>query len=196
MKLEDFKVIPVVVLQDEEDAKRKLSGLVEGGILVAEITFRTAYALDGIRYAIAHYPELLVGAGTVINATQCKQAIEAGCQFIVSPGFSKEVAICCAEHHVQYLPGCVTPTEIMMALDAGITTVKFFPAQVYGGLKAIEAIGAAFPNVRFVPTGGINADNLLDYLCNKQIAAVGGSWMMKGDIKEHCLEINAILSKG
>lgn len=194
MKLEDFKVIPVVVLQDEEDAKRKLSGLVEGGILVAEITFRTAYALDGIGYAIAHFPELLVGAGTVINAAQCKQAIEAGCQFIVSPGFSKEVAICCAEHHVQYLPGCVTPTEIMMALEAGITTVKFFPAQVYGGLKAIEAIGAAFPNVRFVPTGGVNADNLSDYLRNKQIAAVGGSWMMKGDIKEHCLEINAILS--
>ena len=194
MRLEDFKVIPVVVLQDEEDAKRKLSGLVEGGILVAEITFRTAYALDGIRYAIARFPELLIGAGTVINVAQCKQAIEAGCQFIVSPGFSKEVAICCAEHHIQYLPGCVTPTEIMMALEAGITTVKFFPAQVYGGLKAIEAIGAAFPNVRFVPTGGVNADNLSVYLCNKQIAAVGGSWMMKGDIKEHCLEINAILS--
>ncbi len=194
MKLEDFKVIPVVVLNDEEDAKIKLQGLVDGGLLVAEITFRTAYAKEGIEYAVKNYPELLVGAGTVINIEQCEQALKAGAKFIVSPGFSRDVARYCAAQGVKYLPGCVTPTEIMAALEEGITMVKFFPAQVYGGLKAIDAVGAAFPQVKFVPTGGVNNDNLKEYLSNNRIAAIGGSWMMKGSVKENCLKINEIIN--
>ena len=191
MKLEDFKVIPVVVLNNEEDAKSQLSALREGNLLIAEITFRTEYALEGIKYAIKNYPEILVGAGTVINKEQCEKAINVGCKFIVSPGLSKEVALCCKEHNVPYLPGCVTPTEIMEALDLGINLVKFFPASVYGGIKAINAIGAEFPQVKFLPTGGVGPENLEEFLTNKKIFACGGSWMMKGtpvDIKNKCQE--------
>ncbi|MCR4562371.1 MAG: bifunctional 4-hydroxy-2-oxoglutarate aldolase/2-dehydro-3-deoxy-phosphogluconate aldolase [Bacilli bacterium] len=193
MKLDDFKVIPVVVLNDEEDCKAKMQGLIEGKLPVAEITFRTAYAYEGIKYAIKHYPEVIVGAGTVINKEQCEKALEAGCKFIVSPGLSEEVALICKERGVPYFPGCVTPTEIIKAISLGITTIKFFPAQVYGGLKAIDALGAAFPQVKFLPTGGANASNLKEYLTNPRIKAVGGSWMMKGDVKANCLEIDAIV---
>ncbi len=193
MRLEDFKVIPVVVLNNEEEARAQLSALRDGGLLVAEITFRTEYALEGIKYAIKNYPEILVGAGTVINEEQCEQAIRAGCKFIVSPGLSKSVALCCKKYNVPYLPGCVTPTEIIKALELGINVVKFFPAKVYGGLDAINALGAAFPQVKFVPTGGVDLTNLKDYLCNKHVASIGGSFMMKGDIVKNCSEINLVI---
>ena len=193
MKLEDFKVIPVVVLNNEEEAKAQLSALRDGGLLVAEITFRTEYALQGIKYAIKNFPDILVGAGTVINEKQCEQAIKAGCKFIVSPGLSKDVALCCKKHHVPYLPGCVTPTEIMMALDLDLNIVKFFPAKVYGGLSAIKALGAAFPQVKFVPTGGVDSSNLKEFLLDKHVQAIGGSFMMKGDIVKNCIEINRVL---
>lgn len=193
MKLEDFKVFPVVVLNNEEEAKSQLRALREGNLLIAEITFRTEYALEGIKYAIKNYPEILIGAGTVINKEQCEKAINAGCKFIVSPGLSKEVALCCKEHNVPYLPGCVTPTEIMEALDLGINVVKFFPAKVYGGLPAVKALGAAFPQVKFVPTGGVDLSNLKEFLSYKQVSAIGGSFMMKGDIVSNCREINRLL---
>ena len=193
MILDDFKVIPVVVLNNELEAKEKLQGLVDGNLLVAEITFRTSYAYEGIKYAIKHFPNLTIGAGTVINQNQCLQAIEAGCKFIVSPGFSKEVSDVCKNHQIQYFPGCATPTEIMMALQEGWEIIKFFPAQIYGGLKAIDALGASFPQIKYIPTGGVNSDNLTDYLSHPKIFAVGGSWMMKGDIKNNCLEINKII---
>ena len=195
--LSKYKVIPVVVLQNEQDAENQLSALCEGGLPVAEITFRTDYAEEGIKYAARKFPKLYVGAGTVINAEQCKRALAAGARFIVSPGFSKEVADICRENKIEYLPGCVTPTEIMNALSCGISTVKFFPANVYGGLLAIKALSAPFPQVKFVPTGGVNESNLVEFLAFDRIAAVGGSFMMKGNIVDNCRKINTILnSKG
>lgn len=191
--LNNFKVIPVVVLNDEDDAKNKLSALAEGGILIAEITFRTQYALEGIKYAIKNFPQVLIGAGTVINEKQCEDAIKCGCKFIVSPGFSKDIALLCKKSDILYIPGCVTPTEIMEAINTGINIIKFFPAQLYGGLKAINDLGSVFSQIQFVPTGGINTDNLKEYLLNKHVKAVGGSWIMKGDVVKNCHIVNDII---
>ena len=193
MKLEDFRVIPVVVLNREEEAKQQLEALRNGGLPIAEITFRTEYAPRGIEYAIKNYPDILVGAGTVINKEQCQLAIKLGCKFIVSPGLSKDVALVCKENHIPYIPGCVTPTEIMEALELGIDVIKFFPAKVYGGLSAIKALGAAFPQVKFIPTGGVDLSNLKEFLSDKHILSIGGSFMMKGDVVNNCLEINKII---
>ena len=156
---------------------------------MAEITFRTEYAEEGIKYAVKNFPALCVGAGTVINAEQCERAIEAGAKFIVSPGLDERTANVCRTRGIDYLPGCVTPTEIMKAISLGITTVKFFPANVYGGLAAIKALSAPFPQVKFVPTGGVNENNLQEFLAFDKIAAIGGSFMMKGDIAENCKRI-------
>ena len=186
------KVVPVVVLNDEADAKRQLSALAEH-LPVAEITFRTDYAEDGIKYCAKNFPNICVGAGTVINAEQAERAVRAGARFIVSPGLSEKVAAVCKRAGVDYLPGCVTPMEIEAALELGITTVKFFPAQVYGGLKAIKALSAPFPQVRFVPTGGVDEADLAEYLACDRVAFVGGSWMMKGDIAENCKRLNTLL---
>ena len=191
--LDGFKVIPVVVLNDEEDAKYKLSSLVEGNLLIAEITFRTDYALEGIKYAIKNYPQLLIGAGTVIDVTQCRAAIESGCKFVVSPGFSKEIALLCKESKIQYIPGCVTPTEIMEAINMGIDVIKFFPANMFGGLKSINDLGSVFKQIKFIPTGGIDENNLKDYLSNKHVIAVGGSWIMKGNIIDNCRFVNEVI---
>ncbi len=186
------KVVPVVVLNGEADAKRQLSALAEH-LPVAEITYRTDYAEDGIKYCAKNFPNIYVGAGTVINAGQAERAVRAGARFIVSPGLSEKVAAVCKRAGVDYLPGCVTPMEIEAALELGITTVKFFPAQVYGGLKAIKALSAPFPQVRFVPTGGVCEADLAEYLACDRIAFVGGSWMMKGDIAENCKRLNTLL---
>lgn len=191
--LEKYKVIPVVTLDNEEDAKNKLSSLLKGNVLVAEITFRTEYALEGIKYAIKNFSQLLIGAGTVINLKQCKEAIDAGCKFIVSPGISREIATFCKEKGIHYIPGCVTPTEIMEAINLGINVIKFFPSNMFGGLKAINSLGSVFKNIKFVPTGGIDENNLKEYLENKYVKAVGGSWIMKGNIVENCLLINKII---
>ncbi len=187
-----FKVVPVVVLNDRADAEKQLSALAEH-LPVAEITFRTDYAEDGIKYCVKNFPQIYVGAGTVINASQAERAIRAGAKFIVSPGLSEKVAAVCKREGVDYLPGCVTPMEIEAALELGITTIKFFPAQVYGGLKAIKALSAPFPQVKFVPTGGVGEDNLAEFLACDKIAFVGGSWMMKGDIAENCKRLNTLL---
>ena len=130
------------------------------------------------------YKTSLIGAGTVINRNQCEQAIVAGAKFIVSPGFSAEVADCCAEHGMLYLPGIVTPTEAMAAIAKGLTTLKFFPASNYGGVKTIKAICSAFPYIKIMPTGGISAENITEYLAYDKIIACGGSWMMKGTPEE------------
>ena len=187
-----FKVVPVVVLNDQADAEKQLSALAEH-LPVAEITFRTDYAEDGIKYCVKNFPQIYVGAGTVINASQAERAIRAGAKFIVSPGLSEKVAAVCKREGIDYLPGCVTPMEIEAALELGITTIKFFPAQVYGGLKAIKALSAPFPQVKFVPTGGVGEDNLAEFLACDKIAFVGGSWMMKGDIAENCKRLNTLL---
>ena len=161
-----------------------MEALVKGGLPCAEITFRTACAADAIALTVKTYPDMLVGAGTVINREQCEKAIAVGAKFIVSPGFSEEVADCCKEHGMLYLPGIVTPTEAMAAISKGLTTLKFFPASNYGGLKTIKAICAAFPYLKIMPTGGISDANILEYLAYDKIIACGGSWMMTGTPEE------------
>ncbi|MFR7796455.1 MAG: bifunctional 4-hydroxy-2-oxoglutarate aldolase/2-dehydro-3-deoxy-phosphogluconate aldolase [Oscillospiraceae bacterium] len=183
------QVIPVVVINDEKETIEILSKLREGGINCAEITFRTACAKEAIAIGTKAFEDMNIGAGTVINAEQAKNAVQAGAKFIVSPGFSDEVARYCTDEKIPYYPGCVTPTEIMRALSYGLNVVKFFPAGVYGGLKAMKALSAPFPQVRFIPTGGVDLSNLKEYLDFDKVYAVGGSFMMKGDIVKNCKEI-------
>ena len=178
--ISNAKIVPVVVIKKIEDAEPTLRALCEGGLPIAEITFRTACAADAIRLAVEKVPEMLVGAGTVINARQCNEAIDCGAKFIVGPGFAAEVAEVCRERGVLYLPGCVTPTEIITAISYGLEIVKFFPCSNFGGLATIKALSAAFPAMKFMPTGGISEDNVLEYLAFDKIVACGGSWMMKG----------------
>ena len=131
-----------------------------------------------------NYPDMNIGAGTVINAEQCRAALAAGAKFIVSPGLSVGVAEVCRENGVPYYPGCVTPTEIMQALELGITVVKFFPANVYGGLKAMKVLAAPFPQIKFIPTGGVNSDNIDEFLAWEKIYAVGGSFFVEDALKK------------
>ena len=183
------QVIPVVVINDEKETIEILSKLREGGINCAEITFRTACAKEAIAIGTKAFEDMNIGAGTVINAEQAKSAVQAGAKFIVSPGVSGEVARYCIDEKIPYYPGCVTPTEIMRALSYGLNVVKFFPAGVYGGLKAMKALSAPFPQIRFIPTGGVDLSNLKEYLDFDKVYAVGGSFMMKGDIVKNCKEI-------
>ncbi len=173
------KYIPVVVIRDLSETDKILTALKAVGIQCAEITFRTACAAQAIAYACEHYPDMSIGAGTVINAKQCEDALAAGAQFIVSPGLSESVAKICSQKNIPYYPGCVTPTEIMQALELGITTVKFFPANIYGGLKALKALSAPFPQVKFIPTGGVDRTNIDEFLAFDKVAAIGGSFFVK-----------------
>lgn len=173
------KFIPVVVIKELSETDKILKALKNNGINCAEITFRTACAAQAIEYACKNYPDMSIGAGTVINAEQCESALKAGAQFIVSPGLSVDVAKICNKNNIPYYPGCVTPTEIMQALDLGITTVKFFPANVYGGLKALKALSAPFPHVKFIPTGGVDRGNIDEFLAFDKVAAIGGSFFVK-----------------
>ena len=183
-KIEQYKIVPVVTVRTIADAKGMLEGLIAGGLPVAEICFRTDCAEEAIKLAVKKYPAMLVGAGTVINKEQCERAIGEGAKFIVSPGRSEEVAKVCREKNVPYLPGVVTPTEIMKALSLNLTYLKFFPAGSFGGLNTIKALSAAFPQVRFMPTGGVNLANMNEYLSFPNIFACGGSWMMQGSREE------------
>ena len=185
MKIDDFRFIPVVVIKELDDALPTLNALCEGGLPCAEITFRTECAAEAIRLGRVNLPDMCIGAGTVINGEQCARAIEAGAQFIVSPGLSEEAAAVCKDNGIPYFPGCVTPTEIMKAISLGLTDVKFFPAGVYGGLKAIKALSAPFPQVKFIPTGGVDMNNIDEFLAFDKIKAIGGSFIMKGDIVEN-----------
>ena len=189
----NYKVIPVVVIKNLEDTIPTLQALVDGELPVAEITFRTACAEEAIRLGVKTFPDMYIGAGTVINKEQAIRALDAGAKFIVSPGLSKEVALYCKEKGVPYYPGCVTPTEIMEAISLGIDVIKFFPANVYGGLKALKALAGPFPQLKFIPTGGADLTNLKEFLDYEKIYAVGGSFMMKGDIVDNCKKINAII---
>lgn len=176
-------IVPVVVLEDAKDAVPTAKAMVAGGIDVMEITFRTAAAADSIRAVAAEVPEMLVGAGTVVNLEQCKLAVECGAKFIVSPGYDEEVVSWCCDNGVAVCPGCVTPTEIMMALKHGLKVLKFFPANVYGGLSAIKALAGPFGGVKFIPTGGVNLQNVGEFIADSHIHAVGGSWVCpKADI--------------
>ena len=176
-------VVPVVVLEKVEDAIPLANAMAAGGVDTMEITFRTACAPECIKAVAENCPDVLVGAGTIVNLDQCKLAIEMGAKFIVSPGFSDEIVGYCVEHGVAVAPGCVTPTEIMAALKHGLKMVKFFPANVYGGLNAMKNLSAPFVGLKFLPTGGVNTGNIKEYWDAPFIHAVGGSWVCpKADI--------------
>ena len=182
-RMEKTGVIPVVVIKNAEDAIPVAKALIAGGIDVMEITMRTAAGIEAIRRVAAGCPEMLVGAGTVLTPEQCRASVEAGARFIVSPGFDAEIVRWCVENGVPVFPGCVTPSEIMAAMKFGIKAVKFFPANVYGGIKAMKGLSGPFGDVKFVPTGGVSAENLAEYLAQPFICAVGGSWLCAaGDI--------------
>ena len=175
-------VVPVVVLEDTEQAVPTAKALLAGGINAMEITFRTAAAKDSIAKVAKEVPEMIVGAGTVINVQQLHDALDAGAKFIVSPGTSEEVIAEAVKLNVPVAPGVVTPSEIMIGLKYGLKVFKFFPAESYGGLKTIKALCGPFPQIRFIPTGGINQNNAEEYFKNPKIVAVGGSWMVTKDM--------------
>lgn len=182
-KLANSIVVPVVVLDKAEDAVPTAKAMAAGGVDTMEITFRTACAPEAIKAVAENCPEVCVGAGTVLNLEQAKLAVEMGAKFIVSPGFSEEVVAWCVENGIPVAPGCVTPTEIMAALKHGLKMIKFFPANVYGGLNAMKNLSAPFVGVKFLPTGGVNAANIKEYIDAPFIHAVGGSWVCpKADI--------------
>lgn len=182
-RLAQSGVVPVVVLEDAKDAVPTAKAMLAGGIDVMEITFRTAAAADSIKAVAQECPDMVVGAGTVINLEQCKLAVECGTKFIVSPGYDEETVAWCCDNGIPVTPGCVTPTEIMMALKHGLKVLKFFPANVYGGLSAIKSLAGPFGGVKFIPTGGVNAQNLAEFISSPYIHAVGGSWICpKADI--------------
>ncbi len=183
-QISETKLVPVVAINKVEDTIPTVKALIDGGLTIIEITYRTSCAKDAIKIAIDTFKNATIGAGTVINEAQAKEAIGLGVKFIVSPGFSKKVADLCKKAKILYLPGVITPTEIMQAIDEGFTTLKYFPASDFGGLKTIKALGGPFPQVKFLPTGGINESNILEYLAYSKIIAVGGSFMMKGTPSE------------
>lgn len=174
-------IVPVVVIDNAEDAVPLANALTEGGLPAAEITFRTAAAAEAIRRIREACPDMIVGAGTVLTCEQADEAIAAGSQFIVSPGLNPEVVGHCLSKGVPMLPGCATPSDIEKALSLGLTEVKFFPAEQIGGLKAIRAMAAPYGAVRFMPTGGLTAANIGEYLKEPRIIACGGSFMVPKD---------------
>lgn len=178
-KIEEMGIVPVVVLQDEKDAVSLADALCEGGLAMAEVTFRTQAARASIERMTKAHPEMLVGAGTILTTEQVDQALKAGASFIVSPGFNPKVVAYCLEKKVPVIPGCCTPTEVEMALAYDLRVVKFFPAEAAGGLKMIKAMSAPYSMVRFMPTGGISPDNIRAYLACESVIACGGSWMVK-----------------
>lgn len=176
-KIFDLKLVPLVVLDDATDAVPMAKALVEGGIPVAEVTFRTDVAADVIRAMAEQVPEILVGAGTVHTVAQAQTAVEAGAKFIVTPGFQPDVVRWCVEHQVDIVPGTAVPSDIEQAISFGLSVCKFFPAEAYGGVKTLKALKGPYADIRFMPTGGVSLDNMNDYLALSNVAAVGGSFM-------------------
>ncbi|MEM8857100.1 MAG: bifunctional 4-hydroxy-2-oxoglutarate aldolase/2-dehydro-3-deoxy-phosphogluconate aldolase [Chloroflexota bacterium] len=181
-RLGEIGVVPVVAIDDAADAADLGRALMEGDLPCAEITFRTPAAAEAIQQMTAACPEMCVGAGTVLTVDQAERAKAAGSQFMVTPGFDGAIVDWCLAHNMPIVPGVMTPTEINMALNKGLNVVKFFPAEVAGGVKALKAIGAPYGGVRFMPTGGVNTTNLPDYLALPNVVACGGSWMVKKDL--------------
>ena len=181
-KFQKLGVVPVVVLEDTKDAVPLAKALVEGGLPCAEVTFRTEAAEESIRLMTEQFPEMLVGAGTVLTREQVDTAVAAGAKFIVSPGFDPEIVDYCLEKNIPIYPGCITPSEVAQAVKRGLEVVKFFPAEQFGGVSTIKALAAPYVGVKFMPTGGVNAKNLDSYLSCDKIVACGGSWMVKGDL--------------
>lgn len=175
-------IVPVVVLDDAKDAEPLAKALCEGGLPCAEVTFRTDAAEESIRIMSEKFPEMLIGAGTVLTPEQAQRAVDAGAKFIVSPGTNPRVVKYCTEHGIPITPGTANPSDVEIALENGLDVVKFFPAEPLGGLKMIKAMAAPYVGVKFMPTGGINAENVKEYLKYDRILACGGSWMVKGDL--------------
>lgn len=175
-------IVPVIALDDAKDAKPLAQALCEGGLPCAEVTFRTAAAEESIRIMAQEFPDMLVGAGTVLTMEQVDRAVAAGAKFIVSPGLNPKVVKYCVDKNIPITPGTSSPTDIEQAIELGLEVVKFFPAEASGGLAKIKAMAAPYVNMKFMPTGGINAKNLIDYLNFPKIIACGGSWMVSKDM--------------
>ncbi len=181
-KIQKTGIIPVVVLNDVKDAEPLAKALIEGGLPCAEVTFRTDAAEESIRIMKEKFPEMLVGAGTVLTTEQVDRAVAAGAEFIVSPGLNPRIVKYCVERNIPITPGCANASDMELALENGLEVVKFFPAEPAGGLKMIKALAAPYVNLKFMPTGGISASNVRDYLAYDRIIACGGSWMVSGDL--------------
>ncbi len=181
-KIQELGVVPVVVLNDAKDAAPLAKALCEGGLPCAEVTFRTDAAEESIKRMSKEYPEMFIGAGTVLTTEQVDRAVAAGAKFIVSPGFDPEIVDYCLEKGIPVFPGCITPSEVAQAVKRGLKILKFFPAEQFGGIATIKALAAPYTEIKFMPTGGVNAKNLESYLSCDKIIACGGSWMVKGDL--------------
>lgn len=181
-KIQKIGIVPVVVLNDAKDAGPLAKALCAGGLPCAEVTFRTDAAAESIKIMTTEYPNMLVGAGTVLTTEQVDRAVEAGAKFIVSPGLNPKVVKYCIDKNIPITPGTANPSDIEAALELGLDVVKFFPAEAAGGLKMIKAMSAPYVNMKFMPTGGINADNLTTYLDFPKIIACGGSWMVNSKL--------------
>ena len=181
-QIQALGIVPVVVLDDAKDARPLAKALCDGGLPCAEVTFRTAAAEESIRIMAQEFPDMLVGAGTVLTTEQVDCAVAAGAKFIVSPGLNPRIVKYCVEKGIPITPGCSNASDIEQALEHGLEVVKFFPAELAGGLKMIKALAGPYVGVKFMPTGGINASNVREYLAYNRIIACGGSWMVKGDL--------------
>ena len=175
-------IVPVIALESAEDARPLAQALCSGGLPCAEVTFRTDAAQEAIRIMAEEFPDMLVGAGTVLCVEQVDRAVSAGAKFVVSPGLNPKVVAYCQDKGIPILPGTANPSDVEAALEMGLEAVKFFPAEAAGGIKMIKAMSAPYGNVKFMPTGGINADNLKEYLDFEKVIACGGSWMVKKDL--------------
>lgn len=181
-KLIDAKIIPVIKIDSPQEAVPLARALLQGGITVAEVTFRTDAAADGIAAIHAQVPEMLLGAGTVLTVENAQKAIDAGARFVVAPGFDPAVVDYVVEQGIAMIPGVATPTEVSLALGRGLHILKFFPAEVLGGIKMLDALAGPFPGVQFIPTGGITRSNMESYFRCKNVVAIGGSWMVQKDL--------------
>ena len=181
-QIQEIGIVPVVVLNDAKDAEPLAKALCDGGLACAEVTFRTAAAEESIRIMSEKFPDMLVGAGTVLTTEQVDRAVAAGAKFIVSPGLNPRIVKYCVDKGILITPGCANPSDIEQALEKGLEVVKFFPAEAAGGLKMIKAMAAPYVGVKFMPTGGINQNNVREYLAYDRILACGGSWMVKSDL--------------
>lgn len=181
-RIGEIGIVPVVVLNDVKDAEPLAQALCDGGLPCAEVTFRTDAAEESIRRMTESFPDMLVGAGTVLTIDQVDRAVAAGAKFIVSPGLNPKIVKYCNEKGVLIIPGCANPSDVEQAIENGLSVVKFFPAEQAGGLNYIKAIAAPYTGLKFMPTGGINPKNVRSYLAYDKILACGGSWMVKGDL--------------
>ncbi|MBR3311275.1 MAG: bifunctional 4-hydroxy-2-oxoglutarate aldolase/2-dehydro-3-deoxy-phosphogluconate aldolase [Solobacterium sp.] len=203
-RLKEIGIVPVVVINEADKAEKLAEALTEGGLPCAEVTFRTECAAEAIRIMKKAYPDMLVGAGTILSTEQAEEAIRAGASFIVSPGLNPAVVRYALDRGIPFIPGVCTPSEVEMGMSFGLTTLKFFPAEAYGGIRTLKALHSPYRQISFMPTGGISVVNARDYLRTENVAFIGGSWMVKEDwismgkfdhIREKCMEAKEIVEE-